>query len=266
MPPTDKHTITRKNNDQFNDQREQSLIAHHSQLRLQQKTSKSPVEQPGDSPPDPPHVEAAPCSVWRGWERHNWREFRRRTKQPCITDKHLKVIDLCAGCGGLALATRQLGYEHAAVVDSDYRRIQTLRANGFHRAIHSELKDMDWTPYRGLAMLTAGLPCQPWSIGGTDRGEQDERNIWHEGVRAIRDIQPQAFLLEMVTGFLRPKFDSFRKQILAQLSQLGYVVGSIASQCHRGKATPTSREMFHHGSSIIRHYRTTTTTYPTDTT
>ena len=173
--------------------------------------------------PPPSRVCGAPHrSVWRGWECHRWRAPRSGIKRSGVSAH--TAVDLCAGCGGLALAAHQLGYTHSVLVDSNPRCVDTLRANGFTTAVCAELADTNWTPFKGATLVTAGLPCQPWSEGGVSKGEADSRNLWHEAVRAIRDIEPTIFLLEMVTGFLADKHRTFRNSLLDQLSGLGFMV------------------------------------------
>ncbi len=100
----------------------------------------------------------------------------------------------------------------------------TLKLNGFTNVVNGLLEHSDLSQYHGADLLTAGPPCQPWSIGGRSLGEEDSRNLWAATVRAIRGIQPKAFLIEMVDGFLRPKFDTARWQLTADLQALGYHV------------------------------------------
>ena len=133
------------------------------------------------------------------------------------------VVDLFSGCGGLALAARSLGFHHVALIESNERCVATLRLNGFSNVIHNQLEHLDLSNYYA-DLLTAGPPCQPWSIGGKSLGEEDSRNLWATTVRAIHDVQPKAFLIEMVDGFLRPKFDTTRWQLIADLQALGYCV------------------------------------------
>ncbi|MDC0525350.1 DNA (cytosine-5-)-methyltransferase [bacterium] len=134
------------------------------------------------------------------------------------------AIDLCAGCGGLALAAQRLGYHHAALVENDPSCVETLKKNGFGNALQCALGEMDWSRYSNVQLLTGGPPCQPWSIGGVDSGADDERNLWDEVVRAVREIQPTLFLFEMVSGFLRDCFLKCRLLVLSQLRSLGYNV------------------------------------------
>ena len=125
------------------------------------------------------------------------------------------VVDLFSGCGGLALAARSLGFHHLALIESNERCVATLKLNGFSNIIHNQLEHVDLSNSNDADLLTAGPPCQPWSIGGKSLGEEDSRNLWATTVRAINDVQPKAFLIEMVDGFLRPKFDTTRWQLIA---------------------------------------------------
>ena len=135
-----------------------------------------------------------------------------------------RAIDLCTGCGGLAHATRSLGYDHTLLVEENPRCIDTLRSNGFTNLRCASIRDVDFTEYRGVELLTAGLPCQPWSTGGKMQGEKDARNLWSEAIRAVREIQPEFLFFEMVAGFLSPVFAPTKSQLAYELESLGYTV------------------------------------------
>ena len=92
----------------------------------------------------------------------------------------ITVLDLCAGCGGIAHASRQLNLEHLALIEDNMRCVKTLIENGFHTTTHAELQTIDFSAYKGVSLITGGLPCQPWSIGGMDTGSDDRRNLWDE--------------------------------------------------------------------------------------
>lgn len=71
-------------------------------------------------------------------------------------------------------------------------------------------------------ILSLAAPCQPFSIGGLRKGKADERDMIPEFIRCLKEVQPEAFLIENVPGLIykksRPYFDS----VLSQLSQCGY--------------------------------------------
>ncbi|QOF74585.1 DNA cytosine methyltransferase (plasmid) [Aminobacter sp. SR38] len=54
--------------------------------------------------------------------------------------------------------------------------------------------------------MPTGRQCQPFSIGGLHRGDEDVRDMWPEALRGVRQIGPMGFLFENVRGLLRPKF------------------------------------------------------------
>lgn len=134
------------------------------------------------------------------------------------------VLEIFAGCGGLAEGLRQAGFEHTLLVDHDKACINTLRKNGFGpMALHARVEDVDYSPYCGrVHLVCGGPPCQPFSIGGIDGGESDARNGWPEALRAVRECAPHAFLFENVSGMLRPKFKSFTDRLLEKFHNLGY--------------------------------------------
>ena len=134
------------------------------------------------------------------------------------------VIELCAGAGGLALGLSHAGFEHAAMIEREAVCCDTLRKNGFDNIIHNHVEDVDFEAFRGVDMVAGGVPCQPFSNGGVDRGPLDKRDLWQQAVRAVREAQPRAFLFENVAGLLRPKFAEYLGNVLQQMRDLGYEV------------------------------------------
>ena len=203
-----------------------------------------PPEQPheGVNPPTPHEPPAVPPSTTTQLPPHPDEEVQPTTdKRTALlegvktdTDHNKRssaaepptktVVDLFSGCGGLAHAARSLGFHHLALVESNERCVATLKLNGFNNIINDRLENLDLSHLRNADLLVAGPPCQPWSIGGKSIGEEDSRNLWATTVRAIHDIQPSTFMLEMVDGFLRPKFNTTRWQLIADLQALGYQV------------------------------------------
>ena len=136
----------------------------------------------------------------------------------------LTALDVCAGAGGLAIPVRHLGFEHVALIDSDDQCVATLRRNGFAHAVLARVEEEDFKKYVGTTLVTAGFPCQPWSVGGKRHGQGDSRDLWNHAVRAICEVNPEMFLFEMVQGFMAQKFIKSRQRLLRGLSRLGYLV------------------------------------------
>ena len=72
-------------------------------------------------------------------------------------------------------------------------------------------------------VVSGGPPCQPFSLGGKHRGYMDERDMFPEAVRAVRELQPQAFIFENVKGLMRETFTDYFEYIYLQLSSPGLV-------------------------------------------
>ncbi len=138
----------------------------------------------------------------------------------------MNSVELFSGCGGLALGLARAGFEHSLLVERNPHAIATLRYNRERGIEHvadwnvvgDDVSRIDWTAYAGTARLVAGgPPCQPFSIGGKHRGHDDARDMWPEAVRAVREVQPHAFIFENVSGLARPAFAEYLRWITASL-------------------------------------------------
>ena len=133
-------------------------------------------------------------------------------------------IELFTGAGGLALGIHQAGFEHLAIAEWDKHSVETLRMNrgllGLARieVERTDVSKVDWTIYAGRVDLVAGgVPCQPFSLGGQHRGQADNRNLFPEMLRAVREIAPAAVLIENVKGLVRPSFAPYFRYVTHQL-------------------------------------------------
>jgi DNA (cytosine-5)-methyltransferase 1 len=95
------------------------------------------------------------------------------------------------------------------------------------------------TAYTGLVdVLTAGFPCQPFSVCGHQQGEDDARNMWPSTIECLRIIRPRYAFMENVTGLLA---NGYIQQIFGDLADSGYdanwcVLGGYASDsCCEGE-------------------------------
>lgn len=132
-------------------------------------------------------------------------------------------IELCAGAGGQALGLEQAGFKHLALVEIDKKAVETLRLNrpGWN-VIEADLEVWSESKYRGVDLLAAGLPCPPFSHGGKQLGERDERNLFPFALRIIGELRPRVVLIENVRGILDPAFTDFRANFEKSIRSLGY--------------------------------------------
>lgn len=132
-------------------------------------------------------------------------------------------IEFCAGAGGQALGLEQAGFRHEALVEIESDFAQTLRLNRPSWDVRADdMAEFDGLPFRGVELLTAGLPCPPFSVAGKQLGERDERNLFPAAIRLVDEIKPKAVMIENVRGFLSAAFDDYRSQLKRQLAKLGY--------------------------------------------
>ncbi|MDR3566461.1 MAG: DNA cytosine methyltransferase [Syntrophobacteraceae bacterium] len=138
----------------------------------------------------------------------------------------MRSLELFTGAGGLAIGTSRAGFRHQAVIERDGNACSTMRYNrdlGIHPVsewpiYEMDVADFDYATIQGeVDLLAGGPPCQPFSIGGKHRGHNDERNMFPEVLRAIRELKPRAILIENVKGLLRQSFSTYFEYIRLQL-------------------------------------------------
>lgn len=137
----------------------------------------------------------------------------------------LTCVEICAGAGGQALGLSMAGFKHLALVEYEKEYCDCLSENRPNwPIICADVKDFDGRPYYGVDLFAGGVPCPPFSVAGKQLGANDERDLFPEALRLIREISPRAIMLENVKGFLGPSFDEYRRQILHEITQMGYNV------------------------------------------
>jgi DNA (cytosine-5)-methyltransferase 1 len=134
-------------------------------------------------------------------------------------------IEFCAGAGGQALGLEQAGFKHSALVEIEADYAKTLRLNRpLWNVFTEDMNLFDGTPFKGVELLTGGLPCPPFSVAGKQLGENDERNLFPAAIRLIDEIKPKAVMIENVRGFLSPVFEEYRLFLKAEFRKLGYQI------------------------------------------
>jgi DNA (cytosine-5)-methyltransferase 1 len=138
----------------------------------------------------------------------------------------MRSVELFAGAGGLGMGLSAAGFEPEMVVEWDSHSCRTLRDNKARRVqqvakwniVEGDARELKYNTVRGeIALVSGGPPCQPFSIGGKHKGQADERNMWPEAARAVRELAPRAFMFENVRGLLRTAFAPYLSYVLMQL-------------------------------------------------
>ena len=135
-------------------------------------------------------------------------------------------LSLCAGGGGLdmGLMLAEPGFHTRCFVEwEEYPRqclIAAQRAGYFAPApIWDDLTTFDGRPFRGaFDTVLAGYPCQPFSHAGQRRGHDDERHLWPDVARIVREVEPEWVFLENVAGHVSLGAET----VLRDLWDMGY--------------------------------------------
>ena len=137
-------------------------------------------------------------------------------------------ISLFSGAGGGDLANQWLkGWRCVCYVERDPYAVEVLRArirDGLlnDAPIWDDVSTFDGTAWAGLVDgITAGFPCQPFSVAGKRKASADERNGWPATIRIINEVRPAWCFLENVAGLLAGSHGYFGV-ILAELAQSGF--------------------------------------------
>jgi DNA (cytosine-5)-methyltransferase 1 len=133
-------------------------------------------------------------------------------------------LEICAGAGGQSLGLEQAGFSHEAAVELDPDACETLRINrgSAWKIIEDDVRNVDGRAYRGVDLVSGGVPCPPFSIAGKQLGRDDDRDLFPEALRLVEEISPRAVLLENVRGLGTRRFDVYRANVLATLHGLRY--------------------------------------------
>lgn len=142
------------------------------------------------------------------------------------SESGLSTLELCAGAGGQALGYEQAGIDHAALVELDKHACASLRLNrpGWN-VIEQDLNEFSAAGFKGVDIVSGGLPCPPFSVAGKQLGNLDERNLFPAMIRIVDEVRPRAVMIENVRGILDAVFEDYRQYVGAELSKLGYRTG-----------------------------------------
>jgi len=137
----------------------------------------------------------------------------------------VRHLGLFEGIGGFSLAARWSGWETLAWCEWNPFGQKVLKHH-FPNAIgHGDITKTDFSIYRGrIDIITGGFPCQPYSGAGKRLGKEDERHLWPEMLRAIREVQPRWVVGENVLGLVNWSGGLVFHEVQADLEAAGYEV------------------------------------------
>lgn len=137
--------------------------------------------------------------------------------------EQLTSVEICAGAGGQASGLERAGFEHELAVEIEPPAAATLRLNRPQwNVFEGDVREVDGKAFGGIDLLAGGVPCPPFSVAGKQLGADDERDLFPEALRLVREAKPTAVMLENVKGLASQRFAPYRSSILQEFDALGY--------------------------------------------
>ena len=133
-------------------------------------------------------------------------------------------LDMCSGIGGWAIAFRELGINTVAFCEIDKYPQRVLQKNFPGIPIFNDLKELTYeqikerTRVDSIDLITCSYPCQPFSVAGKQKGEEDPRHLWPDTFTIVQECKPTWFVGENVSGHIKLGLDT----VLEDLASEGY--------------------------------------------
>jgi DNA (cytosine-5)-methyltransferase 1 len=132
---------------------------------------------------------------------------------------------LFSGIGGFDLAAEWMGWENKFHCEWNEFGQKVLHYYWPNAELFTDITKSDFTKYANkIDVLTGGFPCQPYSQAGKRLGKEDDRHLWPEMLRAIREIKPSWVVGENVYGLVNWNGGLVFHEVQADLEAEGYEV------------------------------------------
>lgn len=142
-----------------------------------------------------------------------------------LPDSAFTHLGLFEGIGGFSLAAHWMGWKTLAWCEWNEFGQKVLRHHFLEAEGFGDITKTNFTKYANrIDILTGGFPCQPYSLAGKRKGKEDERHLWPEMLRAIREIQPPYVVGENVFGLINWNGGMVFNEVQADLEAEGYEV------------------------------------------
>jgi DNA (cytosine-5)-methyltransferase 1 len=140
----------------------------------------------------------------------------------------MKHGSLFSGIGGFDLAAEWMGWENVFHCEWNPFGQKVLHHYWPNAIQYHDITTTDFTIHRGgIDILTGGFPCQPYSMAGKRLGKEDERHLWPEMCRAIREIAPRYVVGENVLGLTNWNGGMVFDEVHSDLESAGYEVQAV---------------------------------------
>lgn len=132
---------------------------------------------------------------------------------------------LFSGIGGFDLAAEWMGWSNVFNCEWEEFPRRVLKHHFPHATQHQDIREFDATAYAGrVDIVSGGFPCQPYSTAGKRKGKDDERHLWPEMLRVVRECAPRYVVGENVRGLVSWNGGLVFEEVCVDLEALGYAV------------------------------------------
>lgn len=138
-----------------------------------------------------------------------------------------KLIELFAGCGGLALGLEKAGFQSVLLNEINKDACHTLKFNRPKwNVIEKDIKNINFKNFHDeIDLISGGFPCQAFSYAGKQLGFNDIRGtLFFEFARIINEVNPKSFLLENVKGLITHDNGKTLETIINVINEIGYTL------------------------------------------
>ena len=136
----------------------------------------------------------------------------------------LRLLDLFSGIGGFSLgmeATKRI--KTIGFVEKDKFCQKVLQKNFKNIPIEEDIRNVKGSNY-AADIVSGGFPCQPFSVAGKRRGQDDDRYLWDETIRVVAETKPKWFVGENVEGIVNIQNGLVLRQVQTDLEKEGFKV------------------------------------------
>jgi len=134
-------------------------------------------------------------------------------------------LDLFSGIGGFALGAHRSGlrFDGHYFSEIDDYAVRLYRKRFPESELLGDIRNVDYKRLpKGEWLVTGGFPCQPHSVAGKKQASRDERDLWPECRRVLRELRPGIALFENVPGLFNSDGGRFFNRVLSDISQIRY--------------------------------------------
>jgi len=133
----------------------------------------------------------------------------------------MKVLDLFSGIGGFSLGLERAGMETVAFCEIEEYPRKVLQKHWPDVPIYEDVRklskeELEKDGITDIELICGGYPCQPFSVAGKQRGEDDDRHLWPEMYRLIKTIRPRWVIAENVAGHINMGLDTVLSDLEAE--------------------------------------------------